>query len=50
MSDPLSECGCEGTGACVETTQHQSEGAPGPRRKSPGGGCNPALNYQLFFL
>merc|ERR1711874_190472 len=42
-SDPPSEYGCEGTAVCVETIQHQSGGAPGPQRKSPGAGCSPAL-------
>ena len=43
-SDPLSECGCEGRDGCAQPAQPQSEGDPGPLRKSPGGGYSPACN------
>ena len=43
-SDPLSECECEGRDGDVDPGPRQSEGAPGPERKSPDAGCNPACN------
>merc|ERR1719150_1437935 len=42
-SDPLSECECEGRDGCAQPAPPQSEGVPGPQRKSPGGVCSPAL-------